>query len=363
MELVLEELSKELQRQKVNSKDVVVDSKKIYARPRSVMEKTPGGNGLILRIPEPVGGGDELPKGYALTEWAHSQLAEKTGIPTKYYNRMLESGRYDLLAKNVNAWIHGKERRLIRILDGKVRAILGDRYRPMDNFDLLFCALDEFKKHGVDIHRCDLTETRMYVKVIQPHEVREIKKDDKVVPGLILSNSEVGSGKFKVEPFMLRLICDNGLIGEEVISKIHVGERRDVGNIWSDETHRKKDEAFWSEVKDVIKATFDPTVFNEWVEKLKRGTEVEVESPTTAVDNIAAQYNITDEKKKDLLDFFTTQEDPNQWGLANAITRMAQNEEKAENQVDFEKAGNDIAILEPEEFKRLTRKKGKGYTQ
>ena len=357
MKLELVALGKELKRQKNNSMDVIVDSQKIHAEPGLTVGKGEVvGEELKLVIPEIKEGMKSAGK-YPLTEWAHTQLAEKMGIPMKYYNRMLEAQRFGLLADNVNAWIHEKEQRLIRILDGNVRAILSDRYRPMDNYDLLFAALEEFKQHGVDIHRCDLSETNMYVKVIQPHEIREIKENDKVVPGLVLSNSEVGSGGLKVEPFMLRLVCSNGLIGEQVIRKVHIGERRDAGDIWSDDTIRKKDEVLWSEVKDVIKASFDPTIFGEWVEKLKRGTEVEVESPTTAVDSVAAKYNITEDKKNDLLDFFTTQEAPTQWGLANAITRSAQQEDKAENQVELERAGNDIAILEPEEFLRLTRKK------
>jgi len=154
---------------------------------------------------------------------------------------------------------------------------------------------------------------------------------------------------------MLRLICENGLIGENVVRRVHLGRRRErTDDIWSDETWKKRDETLWSEVRDVIRATFDPEIFEEWVDKLRRGTEVEVESPTTAVDNIAVKYNISDEKKKDLLDYFTTKEAPTQWGLANAITRIAQEEEKPENQVELEKIGNEIAILEPEEFLRLT---------
>ena len=105
---------------------------------------------------------------------------------------------------------------------------------------------------------------------------------------------------------------------------------------------------------------FHPEIFEEWVDKLRRGTEVEVESPTTAVDNIAVKYNISDEKKKDLLDYFTTKEAPTQWGLANAVTRIAQEEEKPENQVELEKIGNEIAILEPEEFLRLTEEEAEG---
>ena len=349
MEYEIKDLVNELNRQKANSRDVIVDGRKLQASVFNVTAEE--GIGLFL------GEGEAIP----LTEWAHQQLANKTDIPMRYYNRIREAQRFELLAENANAWIKEKERRLIRILDGNVRAILSDRYRPMDNHDLLFAALDEFKQHGVDIHRCDLTEQYMYMKVVQPHEIREIKENDKVVPGLILSNSEVGAGSFKVEPFILRLICNNGLIGEQVIRKIHLGERRDIGDIWSDKTLKMKDEVLWSEVKDVIKATFDPTIFNEWVDKLKRGTEVEVESPTTAVDSVAAKYSISEEKKRDLLDYFTTQEAPTQWGLANAVTRMAQQEEKAENQVELEKVGNDVAILEPEEFLRLTQKEKKQW--
>jgi len=42
-----------------------------------------------------------------LTEWAHSQLAEKTGIPKKYYDRMREAEEYELLAENINTWLRG----------------------------------------------------------------------------------------------------------------------------------------------------------------------------------------------------------------------------------------------------------------
>ncbi len=50
MKLELEQLAKELDRRKENSKDVVVDSRKMYARPYSVTEETPGGDNLNLVI-------------------------------------------------------------------------------------------------------------------------------------------------------------------------------------------------------------------------------------------------------------------------------------------------------------------------
>jgi hypothetical protein len=119
MELV--DLVRELERQKKNRLDLIVESSTLKAIPDEE-------NGIRLALPEY----GEFP----LTEWAHGQLADKLGIPRRYYERMRDSGKLELLAENVNAWLGERERRLIRILDGRIRAILSDRYRVMDNYDL-----------------------------------------------------------------------------------------------------------------------------------------------------------------------------------------------------------------------------------
>src|SRR5574341_1052195 len=84
---------------------------------------------------------------------AHEQLAEKTGIPRKYYDRMLEAAP-ELLAENVNTWFRREPaNRLVRMLrpltdaderalartgaQMSVRAVLSDRYRPLDHGSLL----------------------------------------------------------------------------------------------------------------------------------------------------------------------------------------------------------------------------------
>jgi len=109
--LELKELAEELERQKKNSKDAVVSTKELhtYVEP---MERE-------LKLTASTIGA------YPLTEWAHTQLAEKTGIPVKYYQRMKEEGHLELLVENVNTWLsHNDSDVLVRVLDGNVRAIL-----------------------------------------------------------------------------------------------------------------------------------------------------------------------------------------------------------------------------------------------
>jgi hypothetical protein len=102
----LVDLVEELKRQKLNSFDIVAEDNEIYVIAHEDF-------GLMLGV---------IDHGrWPLTEWAHTQLAEKTGIPKKYYDRMREAREFELLADNVNTWLQG-EKRLIRILDCKVRA-------------------------------------------------------------------------------------------------------------------------------------------------------------------------------------------------------------------------------------------------
>lgn len=340
-------LAAELERQKNTRLDLVVDSRQI--------EAVPSGDDLNLSFPL----GDNEMGIFPATNWAHSQIADKTGIPKKYYDKMRE-GHPDLLAKNINEWMPEKERRLVRVLDGSVRALLSDRYRIMDNHDLLFQALEEFKDMGVQVHRADLTETNMYIKAIVPHTTAEITEGDTVVPGLILRNSEVGGGAFRVEPFMLRLVCTNGLIGESVIQKIHLGKRQDFGLVqWSSETIMAESQTLWLQVRDTIRSTFDPGVFDKWVNILRNAANTPIEKPTLAITNIIGNYGISETHKDDLLDYFAGEDGQNQWTLANAFTRLAQDNENIDQQIELEEIGGQIAAMEAPTLLALVSKGGK----
>lgn len=54
--------------------------------------------------------------------------------------------------------------------EGVARAFLSDRYRPVDNLDVLTAALEGVKATGVNIEvaGCDLTDRRMYVRITAP---------------------------------------------------------------------------------------------------------------------------------------------------------------------------------------------------
>jgi hypothetical protein len=334
MEMDLLGLVKQLERQKENSLDLIVDGSTLKAIPDE-------NDGIRLAIPEY---GE-----YLFTNWAHGQLADKLGIPRKYYERMKTKGKSELLAENINAWLGERERRLIRILDGKIRAILSDRYRMMDNYDLLFLALDEFRrKETVEIYRADLTETMLYLKAIDRTLTASIKADDIVLGGIILRNSEVGASAFRVEPFILRKVCENGLILEHSLKKVHLGRQQETGEIdWSDETRMLEDKAFWSKVRDVIKATFDGRIFESWIKRLRESVWVGIEKPVKVVEKIAESLEFSEEKKNQLLMYFS---EHTKYDLVNAVSRLARDMKDTDEQVRLEEfSGRLLASEELEE--------------
>jgi hypothetical protein len=113
---------------------------------------------------------------YGITPLARRQLAEKLRIPYAYFERM-RTEQPELLDRNVNAWLERDEgeRQLLRTLDGKVRAILSERYRHLDNYDLLEHVLPTLQRlPDARLESVELTETRLYLKVITPRVAFEV---------------------------------------------------------------------------------------------------------------------------------------------------------------------------------------------
>jgi hypothetical protein len=325
----------ELKRQRDSRKDLIVDSRTLKA------------------VAEPERMVIDIPKygGFTLTDYAHGQMAAKTKIPEAYYNRILETNDYNLLAHNINKWLPTEDKRMIRIMDGHIRAILSDRYRILDNYDLVFMALDEFTKANAQVHKLNLTETHLYLKAVTPKLQGEIRPGDIVQGGLIIKNSEVGASRFAVEPFVLRLRCTNGLIISEGYSRVHLGKRKEEGEFnWSSETINLENQAIWSAVRDVIKDTFDPASFEAVVSKLKGNADTQVKEPVQAVNNVVTAIGLTEDTKAMLLKNFLDEKDYTQWGLTNAITATARQLPEPDLQVKIETKASDIAMLSPEAF-------------
>jgi hypothetical protein len=291
---------------------------------------------------------------YDMTEWAHKQLADKVNIPKKYYDRMRDPNHLDLLVQNVNTWIHENGGRRIRTLDGKVRAVLSSSFLPIDNWVVAEEFLQGITAHNLDpkkdVQACSISDTHMHIRATIPHMKEDIRKGDSVIQGLMVSNSEVGASSFKVEPFLLRLICTNGLIGPNALTRIHLGGKTGAGEFqFSDNVQNMETNLIRAQVKEIIDNTFNDESFHKWLDQIRGTTDVQIQNISSTVENFTTKYAMKN-MEEGILDALVREGDPTQYGLVNAITRVAQDAATFEGQIALERIAGEISVMKEAEF-------------
>lgn len=334
----LVELAQEIERQAASKKDYIAPARKL------TMELEENVPVLMMQ--------NGVPQRLGITGTAHNQIAGRLGIPQGYYDRMMKE-KPGLLAGNVNAWLDSDNRYMVRTLDGNARALLSDRYRPLDNLDLAECVLPTLSGGQARVESCEITESRLYLKAVTPRITAEVKKGDVVQAGLMISNSEIGLGAIKVEPLVFRLICLNGaIVNDMAMKKQHVGRKNafleydNAEQFYKDETRQADDRAFWLKVRDVVKAMMDEAIFNRIVDRWREATEQKITAdPVKVVERVNKRMGLSDVEGGGVLRHLIEGGDLSAYGLMNAITRTAQDAPSYDRSTELERMGPQILEL------------------
>lgn len=344
----LQELAQELTRINETKRDLVAPTSKIAMDPE----------GLIVVNQEAFG----------VTNWADSQLSSYLEIPKGYYDR-LRVENTGLLADNVNHGFNRKpqDKRMIRILDGKIRAMLSNRYRRLDCYDLMQTTLPIMLEEQMMVVSSDITERRLYIRALLPRLQADVKVGDPVQYGLQISSSDVGAGSLRVEPLLFRLVCANGMVTEHAMKKYHVGrvqvEGDDVFELLTAETQQVNEQAFWMTVRDVVKASLLPEIFESHVNKLRIAAEQQIKNfDLEEVVDLTCKsvgYSATATVKQGILEALASGNQGaglTQWGLANSFTAVAAIDTipmDMDSVVELERAGGLIINLKPDQWKKI----------
>lgn len=341
-------LAEELERQLATKKDLVL--------PTQLMRHDTDDEGQTRLV---VQEGDEAVR-YGVTALARRQLAEKLKIPFVYFERM-RTEQPVLLDHNVNTWLQNDtERRMIRTLDGNVRAVLSERYRRLDNFDLAESVLPVLQRlPEVRFESMELTETKMYLKCVTPQLRQEIAPGDVVQAGVVISNSEVGQGLLTVQPLIYRLVCSNGLIvSDRSLRKTHVG--RSIGGedegltVFKEDTLCADDKAFFLRVRDVVEAAISEASFRAATQKFQRTQGIPlVGDPVKTVEVLAQRYVLNDTERSGVLRHLVTGGDLSGYGLVNAVTHFSQEVADYDRASEFEALGGKLIDLSRSEWAEM----------
>lgn len=361
----IQELAREIDRIENAKKDFVAPTTKLWAEvdPDKGDRRVGSGGASAAPIRISVDGNGS----YDIGPVAHEQIGDRLGIPRKYYNRMLLDAP-DLLTTNINCWMRRQpEQRTLRTLTmerPRLRAFLSDRFYPLDNGMVAQAALPILMEQGradnLQIVSSQITERRMYLQAVFPKFEAEVKVGDPVQAGLILSNSEVGCGAFRVELLIFRLVCSNGMIRGDSMKRYHVGKRVDSGDdvvtdFYRRETIEADHKAYMMKIQDTVRHAIDETAFQNEVLRLQESTENKIppKNIDDTVKDVTKRFNLTQDEGESVLGHLIEGGDLSQWGLANAVTRLAHDAPDYDRSVEIERIGGKVIDLPASEWKSV----------
>jgi hypothetical protein len=307
---------------------------------------------------------------------AHRQLSDLVGMPQRWYDHLREQHNtlrvYDekgvdtgsLFDMDMDVLLSQRpqdERRLVRTLDGNARAVLSNNFRPIDHLPILVNVLPVLMDTpGINWAEASLevTDTRMYLKLVNERMTQDIRVGDAVQAGVVITNSEVGLGAFRVQPLLYRLACLNGMIrSDDSVAKYHVGgalgelEDGSAYEWLQDDTINARNDATIREMRDVVRSALNDVVFNRAVERAREAEGIKIKGdPIAAVEWISTKFQLGQDEQAGVLRNLIEGGSLSLWGLTNAVTAYAQDEA-----VDFDRSteletigGRVLALPAPE---------------
>ena len=304
--------------------------------------------------------GTELIEPMTITGIAHRQIGTHLRIPAAYYDRMREE-RPDLLAYNANTWFKQESsQRMLRTLDGSARAYLSNRYRRIDNIDIAGVTLPILGGlPDIRFESCQITESRMYIKAVNPRLQAEVSPGDIVQAGVIISNSEVGLGSVSIQPLIYRLVCSNGMVVNDAQTRRnHVGRVNEASEnyqLYSEKTLEADDKAFAMKIQDTVRAVVDEVRFTRVVNMMREAKDARMNTSDVPgiVKLVSRDFHITDEESSGVLQRLIEGNDLTLYGLSNAVTRHSQDVPDYDRATALEGIGYNILSMPARQWSRI----------
>lgn len=275
----------------------------------------------------------------SLTRHSFGQLCSVAGLPQRYANDLLsimdtrtkepkrELWSVELLARNLRELVsHQRKKYLVRSVSDEARGILSDSYRRLDCRPLLdsfSLACQHVGAVPVDGHA---TDTKVEIKAMLPLIFEPIP-NEVLCFGVAWANSDYGNGAHSLREFVLRLVCTNKAVADEMLRQIHLGKRIGEDAVFSQKTYQLDTETTASALYDVVGNAFSPEKINAYQARVRKAHEEQVDGKTVAAR--LGRLDLTKEEAKGVQEAFESSDvvmlppGNTNWRLSNAISWFA----------------------------------------
>lgn len=276
---------------------------------------------------------------YWITNTAFSQLCEKSGMGVTSYMKKCLAQSYQiasLVSENLNRWLglQGDKKIMVRVCGDTVIAVLSDKYGVFDHGDALDClnkALGSSGQYQIEAH--SLTVDTLSLRLVDTEKVvlhDASQGRDLSTAGMLYRNGQTGLSVASVEFMIYTFACTNGLIVSEDRGVVY---RRKHISIDKEDFTRQ------------IAATLEQ--FPAYVAEARKDMEqarlrrLQVDEQVRLRAHLKTSLGVGEETVSEIFDVMEERWDTNAWGIAGAITEVAQ-KFSVTRQYQFEKYAGEL---------------------
>lgn len=348
--LSIEELAREIMRQNDIKEDYVVRS------PCLLMDTW--NSELFLRVMD--GPSSDRIEPLEISENAHRQIGARLGIPVKYYNRMLETAP-TLLVNNANYWFaRNPEQRMLRVMEGKIRAFLSNRYLRIDNYEVVCAVMPVIGEiPGVQFVSTQITENHLYIKAVNPNLQRELSPGRTVQAGLVICNSETGLGTFYVSPLVYCPEYGVGMIADTgKVKRTHAGpiyRASENFQLRPESFLMAEDNVFLERIRTTVRDAMDEAAFDGIVERMREAINARIQTANISqvVSAAVSPFGVTEMEQTGVLHHLMDRNDMSLYGLAGAVTRQSVDADSYERATDLEEISYRVLTMPRNQWERI----------
>jgi len=301
-------------------------------------------------------------KPFNLTDHSESQLLSRAGIPSLYMRKLIELEEDELALKNLHTMTGRmmKDGVLVRRIDELIKGWLSPSFKRMDAAPVFQAFVESSTKKGYVPFKGRNTDYRYQLTFIFP-KVFKISANEWIVFGVSLVTGDYGGVAMELNMVILRISCTNLAMGYDLFRKVHLGSRFHMTDgedvmTFSKKTYELDTRAVSSAVGDVVNHSFDHMKLLET--KIKEGEQKEIKDPEPIYEWIKRQgvkkemfEKIKSTFEMEALPVEVLPKEKSMWRLSNAISLVAQDMKKGDEQIDLEKIAMQVLLEGPKSRK------------
>ena len=283
--------------------------------------------------------GSDTPQSYSISRYALGQLGSKIGVPARYLEKCVSSGRIDLAQDNVNSWLEDFNKDLfIREYDGRIRGVLSSKYSVCDSHEILDVVDDAVDLSTYKIKGSFLNEERLHVRLVSK-EMLPIDGED-LFAGLFIDSSDVGRSILTVKFGIYKQVCTNGLViaraGGVLFEQKHIG-------ITAEEFHDGLSKSL-SNVDMLTEHAVERVQYTkeQGVSKFNISS-LDKDQMDEFIQYIRQQTNLSEESASKVITLMREKYDDSKWGYINSITEVAQ-DFTLERRLELERIAGNLLV-------------------